>query len=265
MDETEIPKKLQNEDEETISLISSLPLDVDFDGTKLFKYQGYWYNDKTLQGVLHFQRGFEPKDMDIIIASFPKSGTTWLKALTVDLLERSKQKHSSDDHPLLLDNPHGLVPFLELRLFTETSKPDLTTISSSLRLFSTHMGFQTLREALKNSPCKIVYVGRNMKDRSYQLRIIMGTCLELLESKLGRLQVEEEESGSVEEILDLCSLGNLKNLEINKTGKTLKGPEHKNFFREGEVGDSKNYLTPEMEKIIDMIIEEKFRGSDLKF
>ncbi|XP_020866672.1 cytosolic sulfotransferase 7 [Arabidopsis lyrata subsp. lyrata] len=327
MDETEIPKKLQNEDEETISLISSLPLDVDFDGTKLFKYQGYWYNDKTLQGVLHFQRGFEPKDMDIIIASFPKSGTTWLKALTVDLLERSKQKHSSDDHPLLLDNPHGLVPFLELRLFTETSKPDLTTISSSLRLFSTHMGFQTLREALKNSPCKIVYVGRNMKDvlvsfwytNCAQLKIeversildsIMfeSFCrgvinygsswehvlnywrasledskdvlflkyeelkkeprdqLNILAEFLGcPFTVEEEESGSVEEILDLCSLGNLKNLEINKTGKTLKGPEHKNFFREGEVGDSKNYLTPEMEKIIDMIIEEKFRGSDLKF
>lgn len=77
--------------------------------------------------------------------------------------------------------------------------------------------------------------------------------------------VEEEESGCVEKILDLCSLDNLKNLEVNKTGKTARGVEHKNFFRKGEVGDSKNYLTPEMEKKIDMIIEERFRGANLKF
>ncbi|VYS47386.1 unnamed protein product [Arabidopsis thaliana] len=326
MDETKIPKKLQSDDEENISLISSLPFDVDFDSTKLFKYQGCWYDDKTLQGVLNFQRGFEPQDTDIIIASFPKSGTTWLKALTVALLERSKQKHSSDDHPLLLDNPHGLVPFLELRLFTETSKPDLTSISSSPRLFSTHVAFQTLREALKNSPCKIVYVWRNVKDvlvsfwyfNSAKLKIeeersILDSMFEsfcrgvinygpswehvlnywrasLEDSKnvlflkyeelkteprvqLKRLAefldcpftVEEEERGSVEEILDLCSLRNLKNLEINKTGKTLRGADHKIFFRKGEVGDSKNHLTPEMEKIIDMITEEKFEGSDLKY
>ncbi|XP_010499321.1 PREDICTED: cytosolic sulfotransferase 7-like [Camelina sativa] len=324
MDEKEIPKNQQREDdEETMNLISSLPSDVDFDGKKLFKYQGCWYNDIILQGILNFQRGFEPQDTDIVIASFPKSGTTWLKALTVALLERSKHS-SSDDHPLLLDNPHGLVPYLEL--IFQTSKPDMTSISSSPRLFSTHMAFQTLREALQNSPCKIVYVWRNMKDvlvsfwyfkcailkieeeRSMLESMFASFCrgvinngpfwehvlsywkgsledpknvlflkyeelktdpnvqLKKLAEFLGcPFTVEEEESGSVEEILDLCSLRNLKNLEINKTGKTARGFDHKTFFRKGQVGDSKNYLTPEMEKRIDMIVEEKFRGSDIKF
>ncbi|KAL1218731.1 Cytosolic sulfotransferase 7 [Cardamine amara subsp. amara] len=157
-----IPKNLQRDEEETISLISSLPLNIDFHERELFKYQGFWYNKNTLQGILNFQRGFEPQDTDIIIASFPKSGTTWLKALTVALLERSN--HSFDDHPLLHDNPHSLVPSFELKLYNESSKPDLTNISSSPRLFSTHAPFHTLRETLKNSPCKIVYVWRNLKD-----------------------------------------------------------------------------------------------------
>uniref|UniRef100_A0A1J3K745 Sulfotransferase n=1 Tax=Noccaea caerulescens TaxID=107243 RepID=A0A1J3K745_NOCCA len=322
MDESEIPKNLQRDDEEARSLISSLPSDIDHQGTKLFKYQGCWYNYKTLQGILNFQRGFEPQDTDIIIASFPKSGTTWLKALTVALLERSK--HSSH-HPLLSDNPHGLVPVLELRLYTETSKPDLTSFSSSPRLFSTHVPFHTLQESLKNSPCKIVYVWRNVKDALVSLwyfecanqkieeeRSMLESMFESLcrgvsyygpfwEQVLsywrGSLEdpehvlflryeelktepcvqvkklaeflgcpftVEEEESGSVEEILELCSLRNLKNLEVNKIGKTARGVDHKNFFRKGEVGDSKNHLTPEMEKRIDMIIEDKFRGSGLQ-
>ncbi|ESQ29127.1 hypothetical protein EUTSA_v10023962mg, partial [Eutrema salsugineum] len=58
-------------------------------------------------------RGFQPQDTDIILSSYPKSGTTWLKALTVALLERSKN-HSSDHHPLLSHNPHGIVPYFEL-------------------------------------------------------------------------------------------------------------------------------------------------------
>ncbi|KAL1217390.1 Cytosolic sulfotransferase 7 [Cardamine amara subsp. amara] len=325
MDEREmIPKNLQRDEEETISLISSLPSDIDFHGRELFKYQECWYDNKTLQGILNFQQGFEPQDTDIIVASFPKSGTTWLKALTVALLERSK--HYSHDHPLLLDNPHGLVPVLELRLFTESSNPDLTNILSSPRLFSTHVPFHTLREALKNSPCKIVYVWRNVKDALVSLWYFECANLKIEEERSmlesmfesfcsgvsyygpfwehvlsywrGSLEdsknvlflryeelktephvqlkklaeflncpftVEEEESGSVEEILELCSLRNLKNLEINKTGKTARGVDHNNFFRKGEIGDSKNYLTHEMEKRIDMIIEEKFRGSDLKF
>ncbi|VVA92838.1 unnamed protein product [Arabis nemorensis] len=327
MDEKEITMNQQRDDQETISLISSLPSDRDFHSNKLFNYQRCWYDKKTLQGILNFQRGFEPQDTDIIVASFPKSGTTWLKALTVALLERSK--HSSDDHPLLSDNPHGLVPVLELRLYTESSKPDLTSFSSSPRLFATHVPFHTLQEALKGSPCKVVYIWRNVKDalvsvwyfecanlkiedkderRSMLESMFESFCTgvsfygpfweHVLSYWKGNLEdpkhvcfmryeelkkephvhvkklaqflgcpftLEEEESGYVEEILDLCSLGHLKNLEINKTGKTGRGVDHKNFFRKGEVGDSKNYLTPEMEKRIDMIIEEKFRDSCLKF
>ncbi|VVA91209.1 unnamed protein product [Arabis nemorensis] len=114
-------------------------------GYKLFKYQGCWYYYNTLQGVLNFQRDFQPQDTDIILASLPKSGTTWLKALTFALFQRSK--HLSDDHhhPLLSHNPHELVPFLEFE-FLQSSSPDLTKHSSSPRLLSTHMPLHTLQK-----------------------------------------------------------------------------------------------------------------------
>ena len=327
MDPKELPPNVRDDkiSEETKKLISSLPTHTDSQGQKLCKYQGCWYYYNTLQGVLNFQSGFQPQDTDIIIASYPKSGTTWLKALIVALLERSKNHSSSNDHPLLHDNPHGIVPFLEIDVFHESSSPNLDKFSATPRLFSTHMPLHAMHETLKQTPCKIVYVCRNLKDTLISTWLFACAILKIeptrsiLESMFKSLcngtifygpfwdhllsywrgsfedpkhvlfmryeemksepheQIkrladflgspftkQEEESGSVEEILDLCSLRNLSSLEVNKTGK-VNNVDHKNFFRKGEVGDSKNYLTPEMEKKIDMIIQEKLQGSGLKF
>ncbi|KAL0709182.1 hypothetical protein Bca4012_016160 [Brassica carinata] len=317
----ELPEHLREDkiSEETKKLISSLPKDKDSRGS-LCKYQGCWYTNITFQAVINFQKHFQPRDTDIILASFPKSGTTWLKALTVALLERSKHDDDPKNHPLLLDNPHGIVPYLE------RSAPDGTKFSSSTRLFSTHMPFHTVKEGLKGSPCKIVYICRNAKDAlisrwyfvcKYQKleptrsilesmfesfcrgvsfygpvwdhvlsywrgsledpsRVLFMKYEEMKEEPCAQLKrlaeflgcpftEEEEERGGVDKILELCSLRSLSDLEANKSGKTVNGVDHKSFFRKGEVGDWKNHLTPEMERRIDMIIEEKLRGSGLSF
>nr|AAM62638.1 steroid sulfotransferase, putative [Arabidopsis thaliana] len=330
MGEKDIPRNLkeeeeeeeENQSEETKSLISSLPSDIDCSGTKLYKYQGCWYDKDILQAILNFNKNFQPQETDIIVASFPKSGTTWLKALTFALAQRSK--HTSDNHPLLTHNPHELVPYLELDLYLKSSKPDLTKLpSSSPRLFSTHMSFDALKVPLKESPCKIVYVCRNVNDvlislwcfensmsgeNNLSLEALfeslcsgVNLCGPLWENVLGywrgsledpkhvlflryeelktepRVQIkrlaefldcpftkEEEDSGGVDKILELCSLRNLSGLEINKTGSLSEGVSFKSFFRKGEVGDWKSYMTPEMENKIDMIVEEKLQGSGLK-
>lgn len=323
----ELPQNLREDNlsEETKTLISSLPSDKDFLG-KLCNYQGCWYYPNTLQGVLNFQKGFNPQDTDIIIASFPKSGTTWLKALTFALLERSKNRSSDDPHPLLSNNPHGLIPFFETNLYLKSSKPDLTKLSSSPRLFSTHMPLHTLQVPFKESPCKIVYVCRNVKDVlvsqwyfrcAYLHKEVDKSILESLFESLCRgvgyfgpfwehvlsywrgsledskhvifmryedmkaepvaevkrlaeflgfpFTEEEEHNGCIDKILELCSLRNLSGLEINKTGKNCNNVHYSKFFRKGEVGDFKNHLTLEMENKIDMIIQEKYKGSGLKF
>ncbi|CDY68549.1 BnaA08g31560D [Brassica napus] len=146
MNEKELPDHLREDNlsEETKTLISSLPSTKDFLG-KLYNYQGCWYYPNTLLGVRNFQKGFKPQETDIVIASFPKSGTTWLKALTFALLERSKNSSS------------------DTNLYLNSSTPDLTKFSSP-RLFSTHMPLHTLQVPFKDSPCKIVYVCRDVKD-----------------------------------------------------------------------------------------------------
>ncbi|CAH8341946.1 unnamed protein product [Eruca vesicaria subsp. sativa] len=323
MDHKEIHVNLREDmvTEETRKLICSLPKDKDSQGN-LCKYQGCWYYYNTLQAVINFQKSFQPQDTDIILASFPKSGTTWLKALTVALLERSKHEDDPLNHPLLSNNPHALVPLLE------SSTPDLTKFlpSSSTRLFSTHMPFHTVKEGLKGYPCKIVFICRNAKDElisrwyfrcKYENVEVTRSILESMCESLCRgstfygpiwdhvlsywrgslkdpshvlfmkyeeikeepyaqlkrlaefigcpFTEEEEESGTVNKIVELCSLRSLSDLEANKTGKTLNGVDYKFFFRKGEVGDWKNHLTPEMKSRIDMIIEEKLRGSGLSF
>ncbi|CAN8308050.1 unnamed protein product [Cochlearia groenlandica] len=317
MDKKELLPHLRGDNltEETKTLISSLPSDKDFLGN-IYKYKECWYYANTLQGVLNIEKGFKPQETDIILASFPKSGTTWLKALIFALLERSKSPSSDDHHPLKSNNPHHLIPFLESDLFLNSSTPDLSKFTSSPRLFSTHM---PLQPPFHDSPCKIVYVCRDVKDvlvsfwhfRCAYLEIesmfesfcsgvgFFGPYWEhVLSYWRGSLEdpkhvlfmryeelkaepfaqvkrlaefldcpftKEEEESGSVDKVIELCSLSYLSGLEINKTGKSFDNVSYSVFFRKGEVGDSKNHLTPQMENKIDMIITEKFKGSGLNF
>ncbi|KAF3507034.1 hypothetical protein F2Q69_00000254 [Brassica cretica] len=287
MADNELPMNLREDNvrEETKKLISSLPTDKDCRG-KLCKYQGCWYYHNTLQAVISFQNNFQPQETDIILSSSPKSGTTWLKALTVALLERSKHH---DDHPLLSDNPHGIVPFLENNLLLKSSTPDLTKFSSASYVYKavcdSHafahrergpQGF-SLQDCVRVQERKgrvvpmwsqlwdhvLSYWRGSLEDPSHVLfmkyeEMKEEPCVQLkrLAEFLGcPFTEEEEESGAVNKILQLCSLRSLSDLEINRTGKTSNGVDYKFYFRKGEVGDSKNHLTPEMESKIDMIIE----------
>lgn len=76
---------------------------------------------------------------------------------------------------------------------------------------------------------------------------------------------EEESKGVVDDILNLCSFENMRNLEVNKTGKVLLGVENKDFFRRGQVGDGKILLTTEMIEQLNTIVEEKFVIHGLSF
>lgn len=68
---------------------------------------------------------------------------------------------------------------------------------------------------------------------------------------------EEERSGVGGHILRLCSFENLSNLEVNKNGKLSSGEDNNTFFRRGEVGDWKNFLTSEMTERLNAITQEE--------
>ncbi|CAN7044471.1 unnamed protein product [Brassica rapa subsp. trilocularis] len=156
---------LRDEDltQETRDLISSLPSEKGWLVSQMYQFQGRWHTQALLQGLLQCQKHFEAKDSDIILVTNPKSGTTWLKALVFALINRNQFPVSSGNHPLLVTNPHLLIPFLE-GVYYESPNFDFSELPSP-RLMNTHISLLSLPESVKSSSCKIVYcICRNPKD-----------------------------------------------------------------------------------------------------
>ncbi|KAK4420505.1 Cytosolic sulfotransferase 5 [Sesamum alatum] len=145
--------------------LSSLPREKWWGDHYLFQHGGFWLMPESIQGVNRVAKHFRPLPSDVILASYPKTGTTWLKALLYSIVNRSYK------HRLTVENPHSLVPFLEFFDIYGTPPYESTTvvdplsdINHSRRIFSTHMPYQLLAKTLNSSDCHVVYVTRNPKD-----------------------------------------------------------------------------------------------------
>ncbi|XP_056175985.1 cytosolic sulfotransferase 15-like [Syzygium oleosum] len=124
-------------------------------------YQNFWCPTYVLPNVIAFQRHFQAKHEDIVLASQPKSGTTWLKALVFSIVNRSRFGISNT--PLLTSNPHVLVPSFEFRVYGSNPRPNLDSLVEP-RLFQTHIPYPSLPECIKQSDCRIIYICRNPLD-----------------------------------------------------------------------------------------------------
>ncbi|KAJ9135453.1 hypothetical protein P3X46_032635 [Hevea brasiliensis] len=80
-------------------IMSSFPRRYDWVVQPLYQYQGFWYFQVYLVGLLAAQENFRPQPYDIILCTCPKSGTTWLKALAYAIVTRSR--FSDFENPLL--------------------------------------------------------------------------------------------------------------------------------------------------------------------
>ncbi|KAI5656390.1 hypothetical protein M9H77_25183 [Catharanthus roseus] len=331
----EVKKEDENVDDE--GKFDHLPQVKTQHGIVLAKYKGFWFNSNLFQSLMSLHKHFEAKDTDIFLATFPKSGTTWLKALVHTIINRPPsplpENHSGEEiiqSPLLFSNPHQLVPFLENIRFEGGENyysDDVNRIQIGSRIFSSHMPYQCLPDSILQSNSKIIYLYRNPMDvfastfafvlengfakltsveEEFQLfsngnqsygpfwdhilgywnqslkahetdkkRVLFlryedlkkdpNPGLKKMAEFLGfPFSVKEEESGMIERIANLCSFENLKNLEVNRKGETETlrfKVKNSSFFRKGEVGDWKNYLTPSMAESFEKLMEEKFAGS----
>ncbi|GKV52817.1 hypothetical protein SLEP1_g59377, partial [Rubroshorea leprosula] len=160
----------EEEEEELLSLecrelLVSLPKERGWRTQYLYQFQGFWCQAKEIQSILSFQKHFKAKDTDVVLATIPKSGTTWLKALAFAVLNRKCYPPFDHDknHPLLHSNSHDLVPFFEYRLYSDNKIPNLSDFHDP-RLFATHIPFSSLPESIKISKCRIVYICRSPLD-----------------------------------------------------------------------------------------------------
>ncbi|XP_004306829.1 PREDICTED: cytosolic sulfotransferase 15-like [Fragaria vesca subsp. vesca] len=154
----------ENLSNECKELILSLPKERGWVPRHIYQYQyqGFWCpTADTFQAIVNFQKHFQARDSDIVVASLPKSGTTWLKALTFAVVNR--HRFEVKNHPLLTTNSQKLVPFLDVDLYANNKVPDFSSNIHEPRLFATHIPFPSLG-TIKESNCKIVYVCRNPFD-----------------------------------------------------------------------------------------------------
>ena len=319
--DTNLVSSPEQREEEHADLISALPSASEADGLmKLRCYGGFWLPDVFVQAAIDLQRRFEPRGDDVVVASFPKSGTTWLNALTFATMARAAYPPAGADHPLLRLNPHQCLPFLE-GLFRDGREAELEALPSP-RLMNTHMPLPMVPRAVPG--CRVVYVCRDPKDMVVstwhfyrRLRpdlafnsVFASTCdgamsfgpvwdhvlgywraskawpdkvlflryEELLRDPAGNVRklaeflgmpfsATEEEAGTVDSIVKLCSFGHLKGLDANKIGHMdpLLPIPREALFRNGASGDWVNHMTPEMASRLDEIVAEKMGGSGFTF
>ncbi|CAH1785689.1 unnamed protein product [Owenia fusiformis] len=111
------------------------------------------------------------RDDDVIISSYPRSGTHWSIAL-VDLvmhggdIETVKERHIHE-RSIWMDVPMTVFrgeTDLSMKAIEETPNPMIVAESApSPRLLSTHLPYNFMPESVKQGKCKVVAILRNPK------------------------------------------------------------------------------------------------------
>ncbi|XP_071345453.1 sulfotransferase 2B1-like isoform X1 [Trachinotus anak] len=113
-------------------------------------FSGHLHTQESLQSALKFPF----QDTDILIASYPKSGTTWMQQM-VTLISSRGDPHLNQTVP-----NWARAPWLEQYYFAKA----LEASSIRPRVITTHLSYQLLGPALQGSKAKVIYVSRNPKD-----------------------------------------------------------------------------------------------------
>ncbi|XP_038975501.1 flavonol 3-sulfotransferase-like isoform X2 [Phoenix dactylifera] len=159
------PEEAKREDapkprKEFDDLISTLPLNQDWIPIRLRKYQDFWIPEHSLPEVMAMQQNFQARLDDLFVLSYPKSGTTWLKALAFAIMTRTR--YSMADHPLLRSTPHDFVVCIDR--FFSGGRPSKLEAMPSPRMLSSHLPYPLLPDSMKGAGGRFLYVCREPKD-----------------------------------------------------------------------------------------------------
>ncbi|KAA8533911.1 hypothetical protein F0562_031428 [Nyssa sinensis] len=146
-------------------LLNKLSKERFWEVTDIYQWEGVWLARECIEAAIAFRSHFEARDDDVILASTIKSGTTWLKALCLCIMQSqiNDDAEKEEEDILVKYNPHVCVQTVEAHTYMINPNPDLSGMPSP-RLFHTHLHYNVLPDSIKNSKCKIVYITRNPKD-----------------------------------------------------------------------------------------------------
>nr|KJB44462.1 hypothetical protein B456_007G254500 [Gossypium raimondii] len=256
-------------DDEFQQLVQTFPKDKSFTGMNLYSFHGFWCPSIVLKAVISCQKHFQAFDSDIIIATLPKCGSTWLKALAFSTLYRNQ--FAREKNPLLTYSPHSLVRFIDYDFYFNDTCPDLENCTLyQPKLFSIHLPYASLPTSTKYSNCKIVYLCEGFEpvslDEAFEMfcqginefgpffdhvsgywrarqekpsKILFLQYDDLKEDINSHLKKVGNKQGVVEEIAKICSFENMKDLEVNKKGMQTFGYPQETFL-----GKIKTYEIP---------------------
>ena len=160
-----------------------LPLDPNYKnpGYRMYSYRGMILNSFHVPfGFLPAMEAYRARPSDVIVTSFPRSGTSWLQEITWRVTHRDGRGAGvplEDRFPLLDSLPQeGILP------------PEKMT---DQRFFKTHLHYRLLPESVKTTGAKVLYISRDVRDvcvsfyhfcRAYSIYEYRGTFAEFRDS-----------------------------------------------------------------------------------
>ncbi|XP_045911508.1 cytosolic sulfotransferase 3-like isoform X2 [Micropterus dolomieu] len=247
-------------------------------------------------------QNFKARPDDILIATYPKAGTTWVSYI-LDLLyfgQTSPERQASI--PI-----HERVPFLEISTPSRPSGKDLADqLPTTPRLIKTHLPVQFVPKSFWEQNSRIIYVARNAKDSAVSYfhfnrmniaqpePVVFGSWYDHVNgwwekkqtySNLHYMFYEDLIEDCGREIDRLCSFLGLSpsaeekervtngvtfdNMKANKMTNYSSVPVMNHrvspFMRKGKVGDWKNHFTVAQDKQFEEDYKQKMKNPTLKF
>ncbi|XP_069840594.1 sulfotransferase 1C4-like isoform X2 [Dendropsophus ebraccatus] len=137
-------------------LMEKLAEEIQKVGFKTGQIQGILFPQSTCD-IWDQIYNFQAREDDILVATFPKAGTTWMQEI-VDLIMLNGDVERSMRAPCFVK-----VPFIEINPRPLPSVESANAMKSP-RLLKTHLPIQLVPPSFWEKNVKVIYVARNAKD-----------------------------------------------------------------------------------------------------
>lgn len=125
------------------------------------QFKGTTLQEPLLSFVKELDETFQARPSDIVLSSYPKCGSTWIKSLAYSIV------HYSDDKDPLesADFIHGAIRTIDFA----ARGPDGSVRGPSVadgepcRLYHCHLPYRAVPTSIKRQRCKVIYCARNAK------------------------------------------------------------------------------------------------------